>query len=391
MSDLGLSRAGLALASLVVSSLVGCHSVDARVWNLKQLHADTGQHKYSGALEGEFEFFLRHVVTAPLTATGAKLADKAPVRIDDPAGECLDELIALESLDSHNERTAAVQIEWESRMAGEDPWVLSRERALAALGAHGARLGAVVPAAPAAEPAPAGPEAVSSALAALVKSARPWIDGARTKSATAKADLAAACELLAELPLDLSGARRALRVTTDVWVQAGTRRPDAQPIADLVHALERSAIARALAHGLDDEAPRARAAALTAGVESGGTAVLASYLPRLHDEQDPQVLARLCLTVREHGVPGAAHGDEAARHTRELWLAGLMHLAIERPESVVRVAAMQALADASESGLASLREEDWRRWWDARRSAAHGGAGSSGTPGGARSAGASAP
>ena len=40
-----------------------------------------------------------------------------------------------------------------------------------------------------------------------------------------------------------------------------------------------------------------------------------------------------------------------------------------RRESEVRVHAMMALAALSESGIKSLREEDWQAWWYAREAA----------------------
>ena len=122
-----------------------CHVVESKDWNLEQLHEANGHHRYIGALEGDFEYFMRQKVAAPLVSAGSTLAVKTPKSVEAPADECLDNLIALEEFDPGDPRVAGLQVEWFARLAVDDPWRLSRERAMLALGRAGQRVGAGLP------------------------------------------------------------------------------------------------------------------------------------------------------------------------------------------------------------------------------------------------------
>jgi hypothetical protein len=117
-----------------------------------------------------------------------------------------------------------------------------------------------------------------------------------------------------------------------------------------------------------------RAAAVSASVEAGGAAMLARFVAstlraerRRGPDRDAIVVVEILSLVQRYGFPVSLEGFDPAQFAdlREGWLGVLVGLAVEDPESHVRVKAMQALASVSE-GPRSLREEDWEEWHYAR-------------------------
>ena len=253
------ARAVAVLAGLFAG---GCHVVEAKVSNLDQLHDEDGRHRYSAALEGDLEYFLRHRVAGLLTTTGAWIAAKEPSTVEDPAGECLANLLDLGDFPRQDPRIAGRQVEWFARLAVDDPYRLSRERCVLALGRAGAGLAAGVPVPLARTEVASGPEALAEALTAVVRSFRELREASGAVRATRELDLEAACAVVAELPLDLDGALRALRVATDLVRSAGLSDPDFEPVRALANDMQRVCIRRALASALLDEDPLVRAAAV---------------------------------------------------------------------------------------------------------------------------------
>ncbi len=359
---------GAALSSLAL--LGSCRAVDARAWNLDQLHDSEGRHHYRAALEGRVEYFFRHVLATMIAGTKASLAQKSPGEVDDPSGACLGELLELEKLDASDRYTRARTIEWCARLAVEDRATLSRERALYALARAAAPLGRFLPIALPKDRTPAGAEAVGHALSTLVNSARPVL-GLAAWDETARADFEASLALVRGLDLDLAGARRALRVGCDLAERAGWTNGRTRGLTALVEELERTCVSRSIARALADDEPVVQSAAIEASESVAGRGVLAGLLfqgaqqvrtPPLVLER---ILARLAQggLVREAAEPGAPPPAELV----EQQLDALCHIAVQREEPEVRVAAMLTLSAVSGAGFQSLREEDWKAWWELRQ------------------------
>jgi len=344
--------------------LGGCKIAASRAWNLNELHDAETRHRYSGALQSDVEYVLRNMI-----AVGSvSLAGKTPIAIPDPANTCLENVIELEEYGDGDPYVAGLQVEWSSRLAVADPWKLTRERAVLGLGRAGKRLAPGPPAELPEGAAPAGPDAISEAVAGLVRSARPILDRGSGASETERLDLASAAEVVGALVLDIDGARRALHAAVELAETAGWEEPEAKPLKELCLDLERRCVRQALARALKDPEPRVRAAALEASVRTVGPEILDPILSQLAREPAPEVLVRAMDLVREVGLPEAPpEGSNAtAEQARRVRLAAIYDL-IDRPEGVVRVAAMRALESVSGAGFRSLREEDWQSWWAALR------------------------
>jgi hypothetical protein len=358
-----------ACAVFVLALCSACHVIESKDWNLEQLHDASGRHRYTAALEGDFEFFLRQRVAAPLVSAGSTLAVKSPKGVDAPADECLDNLIALEEFDPADPRVAGLQVEWFARLSVDDPWRLARERAILALGRAGERLNVGMPEALGQGEQPTGPEALGSALASLVKSARPVMERGRRAGETAELDLDASCQLIEKMTLDIAGARRALRATVDLTRASGLNSPAAAPLGRLNASLQRVCVRRALAAGLLDKDDVVRAAAIEASVACAGNSVLPPVLQQLGREPSAEVVVRVMQLVRRVGLPEppAALAPEEREKARNASLGELVRVLETRTEGEVRVSAMLALAKVSGTNMQSLREEDWHAWWAARQ------------------------
>lgn len=265
---------------LLLLTTTACRVVDSKVWNLDQLHDAEGRHKYSGALEGNMEFFLRHVVAASFRKTGASIADKSPARIDDPAGECVANLVDLESYDSTDPRISGKQVEWFARLAIEDPWKLSRERSVYALGRAGARLDAGVPVKLEGKAATA--DEVGPALEALIRSVQSSLTRGGRPTAAEQSELAAACRAVEQLNLDIEGGRRALRIASELSNTTGLYSQSAKPLLHLDLDLQRKLVRLGLAAALLDSEPLVRASAVEAAVVCAGKSVLGPVLAHQH-------------------------------------------------------------------------------------------------------------
>ncbi len=357
------------IASLIAPAILGgCRVVDSKAWNLAELHDANGHHKYTGAMEGDLEYYFRHVVTRSLTGNLAHVENKTPSAIQNPAEACLENLISLEGFTIDDPRNRGLQVEWFSRLAVADPSRLSRERAVLALGHAGARLQAGNPEPFPKESTPAGPGAVGEALAGLVRAAKPVLEKGGSASATEALDLESACQVVLDLPLDLDGARRMLHAGIDVGAAAGFSSKSAAPVVKLCEELERRCVRFALAAALRDQDPLVRGAAVEASVETVGTEVFDPILHQLAGELSPEVVLRVLGLVRRYGLPSKPPaGSNVTQEIAQRARFGAIYTLLERPESSVRVAAMLALDRVTDANLHSLREEDWQAWWKASR------------------------
>jgi hypothetical protein len=364
--------AAVFLATLASALGAACHVPDSRAWNLNQIHDESTHHRYTGAIESDTEYFFRHEIAGAFASTGANFEAKAAVAVPDPATTCLENLIALEGYGQHDPRIAGIQIEWASRLAAADPWRLTRERAMAILGQAGKRITAGVPAGLPEGSIASGPDAVSEALAGLLRASRPVLDHGSRLTDTERLDLDSACEVIRGLTLDLDGARRLLHASVDLSAAAGWGKKSAAPLADLALELERRCVRFGLAAGLKDTEPIVRAAAVEASVRCAGPSVLDPILLQLQREPTPEVILRVMDLIRELGLPTTpiatqpvapnAETTLTPEQSRKARLAAIFDL-LDRPEGSVRVSAMRTLSAVSGAGVHSLREEDWQGWW----------------------------
>ena len=374
--------AGLSLATLAATS---CRLIEADAYNLDQLHGADGRHRYSAALEGNFEYIVRHQFGA-LFPNSNLSQSKSPSPVKNPSGQCLTKMLRLAGYDSASPTVASRQVEWFSRLAVDDDAILSRERALIELGKAAERLD-VGPRELDAQIVPAGPAALSEALASLSRAVTQSLSREGSEEMR-KADLTAAVDLVEGLDLDLDGSRRALRVTTELLKRGGLFSRATPELERLNLHLQRVCVERSLARALDDDDPLVRAAALEAVVRARGPEALAPLLMRLALEPTEVASRTLPLDIKglldQHQLevlllekPLYIQRPQKLGPTNVLadaeppdYLASIYRVVeLLRDEGHLRVKAMQALSATSGSGIVSLREEDWQAWWFARRSA----------------------
>lgn len=364
---------------MVLAALPACHVAGAKIYNLEELHDPESHHRYTAALEGDFEYVVRHQLLGFLRTEDKSWTEKSGSRVDAPADECLANLIALESIESSDPAVAGEEIAWFARLAVEDPWQLSRQRAVLALADRGERLKAGLPAGLGHDQAPADPDLVASTLTPLVKALREVLSARGDERDAARKELDRTCAAARALDYDMSGARRALALVVALQKTAGTRNADTKPLADLSLDLQRLCVRRALASAIDDPAPIVRGAALSSTARIGGRVaidtVLFDRLKKLvrDPRAEPEELVAIADTLAASGpLPEAA---AAGGRSRDEWLGALYALVSSGFDDDVRVHAMMALSRLSDSGFASLHEEDWQEWWTAHTGGGRAGSG----------------
>ncbi|MCE9595014.1 MAG: hypothetical protein K8S98_12570 [Planctomycetes bacterium] len=331
----------------------GCHITGARVYNLDELHDANGRHKYRAALLTDTGWLMRQGFSGALRGFGAKIAvqDAEPSKVEDPTEACLENLNGLTDADSNDPDVAATQVEMCTRIVLTDPWRLSRERAALELGRAGARLELAKQPARVVGAQTATSEQLSDLLARFVKAVTPYVAGG--DRAAAKADLERLATEARGYEYDGAGLPRLLR---GVRLLASRLGRDIPALAELSLDLQARGVRMGLEHALDDEDGVVAAAASRAGRRAFGDAWCERVLARLaRRDAQPELFIAYAEDSARNGLPeGAAH-DPSLR-----MFYGLAH---QHPDSRVSVAAMGALARASGGELTSLREEDWRDWW----------------------------
>ncbi len=348
-------RTALLLVSAVTVGIgtSGCRVAGQNDHNLLQMHTPEGGHRYSAALVDDFEYVLRSSFANVLESGAGGLEGQEPAKIANPPLVCLENLAELLTLDARDEEVLALQIEWATRLAVEDPAYIVRAAAVEALGPMGKALDAGLPQAALEGAQSSTPEGVAQALAALVSATRATAD----KELGAQARLDAALAGLKQLELDLAGAWRAARL-----VRTLRRVHDDAALRGAQRELHVRLWKRALGAAIQDREEVVRAAALStclAGEARLGNTVVWELFRR---EESPLVRAAVCRTLAERGFPADGEGV-----TRDDWLGHLVQLALADPEESVAHAAMLCLSRHAASGFQSLREEDWHAWWTTRR------------------------
>ncbi|HVS18160.1 MAG TPA: hypothetical protein VMT18_06130 [Planctomycetota bacterium] len=373
---------GAALAAL---SLGACNASGMRVFNLGELHTDDGYHRYSAVQLSSWDWTLRHEMGGIFSDTRMHLQEVRPSDVDDPNEACLEHLVELGRHTGEGGYARSQRIATYAQYIVQCPWKLSRERCAILLGREGAALALSEHPVPRLSQTPAGPEDVAVCVSALIAAVRPLIEG--RPDAFRPDELGAACDALAELSLDLDGARRALQLVALLERRTSSKDERLAPLREINLTLQRLTVSRALIRALTDRLPferqgsnpgwgdaRVRGAAVQAWVQAGGTLALADFLQQLdpREEIEIDVLLAILRSVAQVGLPAGIPGVSPAdvRRLEERWIEALMRYALDHPDGRVRVAAMRALSRLAGGELASLREEDWLDWLEARRAAA---------------------
>jgi len=348
------------LAPLLVLALAtSCTSLEARVHNLRELHEADGRPRYRAALMSEWEFALRRGFSSPsLDAIGLDYRDKKPSEVEDPGGESLNNLVRLARFDPDGVREGALQTEMFAWLAVDDRYVLARERAVLALSAVARRLGLDAPFELDPERETPSADEVAEWVAELVAAAGDVLEDPADPQAAAV--LAGVCNELGARELTVQGGRRVLAAAAALLDAGGD---ELEPLAQLVEEVEWQCVGEALTLALDDPHPVVRAAALRAWVQGTDNRVPEVVAAALADEaREVSLLA--CRLIRVYGLPRPRRElspvDLAEYY--ESWYARLLEL-VWHPEGSVGVAACRALGRVTDSGLRSLRGEDWAAWW----------------------------
>jgi len=360
---------GLLLGLLGLAALCsGCHSVDARIHNLGELHTEEGKVSYKAALMGEGEYLMRRAfsVSAPF-GVEFELDEKEEELIEDPAGACLEELLALERYAPKNARFLALRTEMYAWLAVGDPYVLARERCVLELGKLGVALGLedTLQAPPESEQPTI--EEVSGRIADLIKTAAPVLgSGERTTKLT----LPEACDAISELQLGIPAGRRILRTCAVLLASSRAPRREFDVVRELVRDVAGRRAAMALTSARSDSSPIVRAAAALAwthGTDNRAGELMAEAL----GDREPIVLHRVFREIAAHGIPRPMKElSEVERLAwKENWIANLVQAARDHPDGRVAIAACKALAVVTDAGFESLRFEDWVAWWVKRAEA----------------------
>lgn len=386
---------GALLRAALVAGLVGvlgssCQVIGTRVHNLNELHAEDGHHLRSGNLLSNTGYVL-HVGFLGVFSGIGDPNEKPPERFDNPVKSCMANLVLLEGFDRDDPRHRAIQVEWFSRLAVEDPWKLSREFCARQLGPLGRGQDIQLPQRRDPDDPYAGPDQARDAMARLIAAVKPLIARKgvfpqlgfmRTPpdwdelAEDAPPALVEVCAEIDGLALDLQGALRLLRAAALLEGATAPRDQRVAPLRATISKLERICIRESLLAALADRPPRAltgshpgwndggvRAAALRSAVQVFGDQVLAEYLRRL-DAQDDEVLITALNLVQGRGLPRLdVVPDEEWPMLRAAWIQAILRQATDHPNGQVRVAAFDALATIRGSGSRSLSEEGWYAWW----------------------------
>jgi len=360
-------RAWWPLAALL-AACPACHSVDAKVHNLGELHNDDGKVSYKAALMGDSEYVMRRAFSASAPfGIEFDFQNKDPELIEDPSEACLQELLALERYSPSHSRYLALRTEMYAWLATGDPYVLARERCVLELAEIGQRLQLDAPMENPAESEQPSVEELTQRITDLIQTAAPLVGaGERTTELT----LAEACDAISALKLGIPAGRRVLRTSAVLLSSSKSGAREFDPLRQLVFDVARRLTAIALGEARNDSSPTVRAAAVLAWTHATDNRAGELMVAAMGDSE-PLVVHRLFQEVAAHGIPRPmAELDEDERAAwKENWIANLVRMAREHPDGKVSVAACKALTVVSDAGFESLRFEDWVRWWVEREAA----------------------
>ncbi len=359
---LSISRPSALLFALALGFAPSCKIAEAHAHNLDQLHEDTGRHKRQASLVSGSDYALQQMVASLMRRKTFELRGDAPKKVKDPLSVCVENLIELSQFEPETENASALQVEYFARYAVQDPWQISRQICVRALGVAGLRLNLAEHPPQAMSGEIATPEAVRNALTPMIHATT-----LSARGGEASTGLAAACQAMAALNYDLDGLLRALPASSYLLRREPLGSKNRELLLALVVDLERRTVQQALDRASTDSNSYVRAAAIEALVSARGREYLARSFPQLGTEIEPEVPLALLGMVRSIGLPGSTSVTaDPAQTEREGELALLYQVATQHPVERVRISAMSTLSEVSGAGFRSLREEDWQTWWFAR-------------------------
>jgi hypothetical protein len=384
----GALAALLAVLGGVLAS--GCRSLDSSSYNLRELHEEDGAPRPYNAVMSPAEYLLSSVASGfagfarlggeaigveGSGAGGASTEAREPTTyVEAPRRRAIEELLALESFDTREPEVWAVQAELGVWLAQRSTQPVERLVAVRMLAAVAAELGDV-------RPSSAGPVLERATGAAETGAAETGAgataDGApdtgaalaalwRELESAAKAENGAAIRkaLAPWIPAEqgLDATRRLVRMTALLArrTEAGGAR---KLLVEAARGYGRQACALGLEFALEDPAPDvAQLAATTCTVleprRAFGLAAAASEGGRF-DVVEGVIRGLLAVGLPEGQEDGAA---------RDAWLElFLMHASIDL--GTLPGACFGALAAFAPTDLDTLRIEEWRQWFEARRAA----------------------
>ena len=368
-----------------LSLLGGCLATEVASVNLDQLLTEENRFRYAAKIETGWRYFARQFLDEDWFGEGVlREAELEPV--PDPTGTALVNLLDLDkgAWGVDEAWIHAEQVRQYARYAVFCPSALVRERALLELADHARRLPVAPPEPVPPEGAPdasANPAEIRLALEGLVEVLDRVVQTGAF-DATARTDLAASCALLGGLELDIEGGWRLLKVVARFGLVQRVPRGELAPILALSEEVQARLARQALGRGRADPHPRVRAAAVHASLAAYGDdfllealidlptpgAVGATYRLRSPGPGEEEVLVAVLRAVRQRGLPIPERLNAVeARRLRLRLLFSLVQVAHDYTVygDRVRAAAMLALSDVSDSGLDTLRESEWSRWWRA--------------------------
>tara|TARA_R110002126_G_scaffold41590_10_gene120902 strand:- start:11545 stop:12786 length:1242 start_codon:yes stop_codon:yes gene_type:complete len=374
------------LFALALVTCSACRSGAAASSNLDVLLDSNDRLRHLAPVQSPFTYTLAKLTPQNLFRKDSLLSvDRKQVKVGDPSYRALKELIMLaESGGFTNRHQADIQrVRQFSRYAVRCRGRLAREYALLALVPHAQRLGLPEPIREP-EMAANAPE-LGEAIKSLVQVSGPALRA--NPSDTELTDLAAACQVVADLDMDIDGLWRALRALAALSEARNFERESMTSLRALSEDLQRRACAQALATGLSQEAdPLVRAAAYEANYHVFGELFLAEaimtlippgqitpVLPRgrifgLYTPlpTDELVFVRTLDLARTHGLPIPNDAPEPMRIDARIQLIDVL-VTIAREHRVYedrpRTAAMLALSAYVGEDPPILRMEEWVRWW----------------------------
>ena len=357
---------------LLLALCAGCRVAGAKMWNLEQVHDPDGSPKRSGRLRSDLSYvFSGFMERSNFGGEDYQAEAQKGKRIDDPQGECLENLIELGKCRA-DERVAAQQASAYSWLGVECTYVLSRERSLLELGPLAKRLGGIEPPlAPVEGVAPATPEEVKALYDELVKA----VAASAAEPELSAESLAGICRRIDEATLDRAGALRLLRATLGL-LDGRERRAALRPVGKLRLSLAKRCVALTLEAGRSDPQGAVRAAALDSGLRAlpAKRAELLRWalVEPMDDVADREAVSLRALGfLARYGLPETPAGEDP-EHFESAWIELLCQVLRGTDDGPHVVAACKALARITGEPL-TLRPEVWLWWWE-REQAPVGGA-----------------
>ncbi len=353
------------LLGLALAACAGCRVAQAKVWNLQQVHDPDGSPRRTGRVHSDVGFlFSRFLEISSFQSQNiAALKDK---EIEDPLGECLENLTELDDCNEEDLQVQGWMAECYAWLAIDCTYVLSRERCALELANLARVLEVEAPIVRAPDVRTATSEEVGAAYDALVAAAQPFF----VSQGGSVRDLVAACEETGALVLDRAGALRLLRACN---VMLGKKRgPELEPLYRLRRELARRSVALAIPELLEDAEGRVRGAGLWAHAALPGADMPEllrwALVDPMEGVDEREIVALRALEILGHqGLwpPGGEPPPEERDAELRPWVDLMIQILQNDDGTEIGTAACHALARIT-GEEPTLRAEVWAARWRAR-------------------------